>query len=60
MGVILCWSIKGNLIKLFRDDPEIPTKISSTAKSQDKIGWDNIIRGQIERNWNKWQSEYIK
>ena len=43
MGKIICWYIKGKGSKLCQDDPKLPVDISSTTKSQDNIGWYNML-----------------
>ena len=52
MGEILCCCIKVKGKKLFQDDLHLPMEISSTAKSQDNIGWDNIMRVWMARHCN--------
>ena len=57
--VILCWYIRGKGLKLLQDDPHLSMKLSYAEKAQDNIGWDNMMRGQISRNWNNWRSDYL-
>ena len=34
-------------------------KLYSEEKSQDAIGWDNMIWGRIDIHWNKWQKNIL-
>ena len=43
IGVIIFSYIKEKGREIFQDAPHITMEISSTAKAQDNIGWDNIM-----------------
>ena len=60
IGAIICWYIRVKGQKLCQDVPQIPMEFSSATKSQDRIGWDNMMWGRIARHWNQWKSEYFK
>ena len=53
IGVIIFSYIKEKGREIFQDAPHITMEISSTAKAQDNIGWDNIMMVRIARYWNK-------
>ena len=52
IGVIIFSYIKEKGREIFQDAPHITMEISSTAKSQDNIGWDNIMRVWMARHCN--------
>ena len=60
MGAILYGYIKVKGSKIFQDDPHIPIKLYYINKTQDNIGWDNMMWVRISNKWNKWQSDYLK
>ena len=60
MCAIICFYIRGKGQKIRQDDPYLIREISSIAKSQDIIGWDNMIGGQIVRHCSHWESYYHK
>ena len=60
MWKIICWYIRVKGRKLCQDYPHLPMELSSASKSQDNIGWDNMMQSRICRHWNHWQSDYLK
>ena len=46
-------------MKLYQEAPYLPMEKNS-YKSQDNIGWDNMIQVWISLQCKKFQSEYIK
>ena len=60
MCEITCWYIRGKGQELWENSQHPPMELYSAEKSQDYIGWDNMVRGPISGICNNWKSDYLK
>ena len=60
MLAIIAWYVKKKGSKICQDSSHLPMELSYVYKSQDNIGWYNLIKGGIDLHYNPFQTDYLK